>query len=42
MPKSYRQWVFAKPMHEDVLGPEQFALREHPIPNSRQARPWCG
>ena len=32
MPKSYRQWVFAKPMHEDVLGPEQFALREHPIP----------
>lgn len=32
MPKTYRQWVFAKPMHDDVLGSDQFELRELPIP----------
>jgi NADPH-dependent curcumin reductase CurA len=31
MPKTYRQWIFAKPMVDDTLGPEQFALRELPI-----------
>ncbi|GGC59909.1 MDR family NADP-dependent oxidoreductase [Chelatococcus reniformis] len=33
MSETYRQWIFAKPMVDDVLGPEQFELRERPIPD---------
>jgi NADPH-dependent curcumin reductase CurA len=32
MTRTYRQWIFAKPMIDDVLGLEQFELRELPIP----------
>jgi NADPH-dependent curcumin reductase CurA len=32
MSKTYRQWIFARPMVDDVLGMQQFALREVPIP----------
>ncbi len=32
MPKTYRKWIFAKPMVDDRLGVEQFELQEHPIP----------
>jgi len=32
MPATYRQWVYAQPMAADTLGPEQFALRELPLP----------
>ena len=32
MPRTYRQWIFAKPMDNDVLGLPQFELRELPIP----------
>jgi NADPH:quinone reductase-like Zn-dependent oxidoreductase len=32
MTRAYRQWTFAKPMVDDVLGLEQFELRELPIP----------
>ena len=33
MAKTYRKWIYAKPMVGDVLGPEQFALREVPVPD---------
>src|SRR2546430_14959495 len=36
MPPKLRQWIFAKPMVNDVLGPEQFQLREVPIPELKQ------
>ncbi len=36
MPKTYRKWIYAKPMVDDALGPEQFALRELPIPELQQ------
>jgi NADPH-dependent curcumin reductase CurA len=32
MIRTYRQWIFAKPMVDDVLGLQQFELRELPIP----------
>ncbi len=32
VPKTYRQWFFARPMTDDVLGLKQFALRELPMP----------
>lgn len=32
MRTKYRQWIFAKPMVDDALGLEQFALRELPLP----------
>ena len=32
MTRTYRQWIFAKPMDNGVLGLEQFELRELPIP----------
>jgi NADPH-dependent curcumin reductase CurA len=32
MSETYRQWIYAKPMVDDVLGTEQFELRERPIP----------
>jgi NADPH-dependent curcumin reductase CurA len=32
MTRTYRQWIFAKPMDKGVLGLEQFELRELPIP----------
>jgi NADPH-dependent curcumin reductase CurA len=32
MAASYRQWIYAKPMAGDKLGPEHFELREQPIP----------
>jgi hypothetical protein len=35
LPAKYRQWIFVKPMVNDVLGPEQFELREVPIPELR-------
>jgi NADPH-dependent curcumin reductase CurA len=38
MPKKYRQWVFAKPMVDDALGPEQFELRRSPIPELKQGQ----
>jgi NADPH-dependent curcumin reductase CurA len=31
-PATYRQWVYARPMADGVLRPEQFALREAPMP----------
>ena len=40
-PAKYRQWIFAKPMVNDVLGQEQFELREAPIPELKQGRPSC-
>ena len=36
MPTKLRQWIFARPMVNDVLGPEQFELREVPIPELQQ------
>src|ERR1700739_2941480 len=36
MPKTSRQWFFAKPMVNDELGLEQFELRELPIPELEQ------
>jgi hypothetical protein len=33
MPKTFRQWFVAKPMTGDVLGLQQFELREQPIPD---------
>jgi NADPH-dependent curcumin reductase CurA len=38
MPTKLRQWIFAKPMTNDVLGLEQFALREVPIPDLQQGQ----
>ena len=38
MPARYRQWIFARPMVNDVLGPEQFELREGPIPELKQGQ----
>ena len=38
MPPKLRQWIFAKPMVNDVLGPEQFQLREVPIPELKQGQ----
>jgi len=38
MPKAYRKWIYAKPMVDDALGPEQFALRELPIPELQQGQ----
>jgi NADPH-dependent curcumin reductase CurA len=38
MTKTYRKWIYAKPMVEDVLGREQFELRELPIPELRQGQ----
>jgi NADPH-dependent curcumin reductase CurA len=38
LPAKYRQWIFVKPMVNDVLGPEQFELREVPIPELRQGQ----
>ncbi|MEA2894545.1 MAG: hypothetical protein QOJ84_160, partial [Bradyrhizobium sp.] len=32
LPTKFRQWIFAHPMVNDVLGLEQFELREVPIP----------
>jgi len=32
MPKTFRQWILAKPMKNDELTPKQFALRDLPIP----------
>src|SRR3981081_2131156 len=36
MPTKLRQWIFVRPMVNDVLGPEQFELREVPIPELQQ------
>src|SRR5260370_3380272 len=36
MPTKLRQWIFARPMINDVLGLEQFELREVPIPELQQ------
>src|SRR5258708_17944672 len=38
MPKAYRKWIYAKPMVDDALGPEQFELRELPIPELQQGQ----
>src|SRR5258708_25957881 len=38
LPSKFRQWIFAKPMVNDVLGPEQFQLREVPIPELKQGQ----
>src|SRR5437899_6860518 len=38
LPAKYRQWIFARPMVNDVLGPEQFELREGPIPELKQGQ----
>ncbi len=38
MPPKFRQWIFAKPMVNDVLGPEQFQLQEVPIPELKQGQ----
>jgi NADPH-dependent curcumin reductase CurA len=38
LPAKYRQWIFAKPMVNDVLGQEQFELREIPIPELKQGQ----
>jgi NADPH-dependent curcumin reductase CurA len=35
---TYRQWIFAKPMIDDVLGLEQFELREGEIPELQQGQ----
>ena len=35
MPKTFRQWIFAKPLEKDAIQAEQFALREMPIPELR-------
>jgi NADPH-dependent curcumin reductase len=32
MPLTLRQWIYAKPMQDDVLEPDQFELRETPVP----------
>jgi len=32
MPKTTRQWIYGKPVENDKLGPEQFELREIPLP----------
>ncbi|MDP3172851.1 MAG: NADP-dependent oxidoreductase [Phenylobacterium sp.] len=32
MPDTYRKWVLDRPMVDDVLTPDQFALKEAPIP----------
>jgi NADPH-dependent curcumin reductase CurA len=33
LPKTFRKWIFAKPMADDELGPDQFALQELPLPD---------
>src|SRR5258707_11005367 len=38
LPSKFRQWIFDKPMVNDVLGPEQFELRELPIPELKQGQ----
>jgi NADPH:quinone reductase and related Zn-dependent oxidoreductases len=38
LPSKFRQWVFGKPMVNDVLGPEQFELQELPIPELKQGQ----
>src|SRR5260370_9171247 len=38
MPRTYRQWIFARPMVNDALGLEQFELRELPIPELEQGQ----
>src|SRR5258708_22859453 len=38
MPKAHRKWIYAKPMVDDALGPEQFELRELPIPELQQGQ----
>src|ERR1700716_4310092 len=38
MPTKLRQWIFVRPMVNDVLGPEQFELRELPIPELQQGQ----
>src|SRR5258707_13877551 len=37
-PSKFRQWICDKPMVNDVLGPEQFELRELPIPELKQGQ----
>jgi hypothetical protein len=36
MATKLRQWIFARPMVNDFLGPKQFELREVPIPELQQ------
>jgi hypothetical protein len=38
MAASYRQWIYAKPMAGDKLGPEHFELREQPIPELKDGQ----
>src|SRR5882757_3840383 len=38
MRPSYRRWIYAKPMTEDVLRPDQFELQEHPLPDPEQGQ----
>lgn len=38
MPSTCRQWIFAKPMVDDALRPEQFELRELSIPELTQGQ----
>jgi NADPH-dependent curcumin reductase CurA len=35
MAETFRQWIFAKPLENDAIQAEQFALREMPIPALR-------
>jgi hypothetical protein len=37
MATKLRQWIFARPMVNDFLGPKQFELREVPIPELQLA-----
>src|SRR3979409_1224996 len=38
MPTKLRQWIFVRPMVNDLLGLEQFELREVPIPELQQGQ----
>ncbi|MGI4812485.1 MAG: zinc-binding dehydrogenase [Janthinobacterium lividum] len=38
LPKTYQQWIIAKPMSNDVLALEQFERRELPIPELKQGQ----
>lgn len=38
LPANFRQWIFAKPMVNDVVGRDQFELREAPIPELKEGQ----